>query len=48
MIMAPVVKLEVFQGQWGTLYAQQHCYMCKGRLYHTVKEHDLILEETTR
>lgn len=48
MVIAPVVKLEVFQSWWEDIYSQQHCYLCKGQLYHTADEHALVLSQGLR
>jgi hypothetical protein len=48
MIMAPVVKLARFQGRWGGTYSIECCYMCKGDLYHTEQEHELLLSQGLR
>lgn len=48
MVIAPTVALERFQGTWEGTYSQHHCYLCKARLYHTAREHELVLSQGLR
>ena len=48
MIVAPTVTLERFQGEWDGVYSQQHCFLCKAKLYHTASEHELVLSQGLR